>query len=497
MRIDRRPLMLLTLAALLVACKGSDDPPASTHLSVAELKDPETCKSCHPIHYREWKASMHAYASDDPVFLAMNELGHQETNGELGQFCVKCHAPLAVADGLTDGSPESLAALPEHMKGVSCYFCHNVKEVSGDNNSQVTLANDTVMRGNIVDAVEPAVHGVATSKYMGRFNPESSQLCGGCHDIVNDHGVHLERTYAEYKESIFAHAGTPSFLSCASCHMPNREGLAARDPNSPVGTRDVHSHLWPGVDTAVTDWPDRDLYEAAVTCALDGAVRLVEASSADPLDITYLVETMAGHKMPSGASQDRRLWVEMVAYEGDNTLCSLGAVPDDVPVAGFRDPIACDSSSSGEQSFPLFRDRIFDMDGQETHMFWRASPSEASDSGYIGNAMPAATQVNADGTPILHTVDLHFSPPLGADRVTIRMRMRPMDYDVLDELIEAGTLDPAVRSEIRTYTLATTSVEFNLDSNGAWQPTLTPERESDCYEVFFCPFDPEAPGCAP
>ena len=39
---------------------------------------------------------MHAYAAEDPVFLAMNARGQRETKGALGDFCVKCHAPMAV-----------------------------------------------------------------------------------------------------------------------------------------------------------------------------------------------------------------------------------------------------------------------------------------------------------------------------------------------------------------------------------------------------------------
>ena len=54
---------------------------------------------------------MHAYAADDPVFVAMNQRGQRETAGALGDFCVKCHAPVAVHDGLTtDGL--NLATLP-------------------------------------------------------------------------------------------------------------------------------------------------------------------------------------------------------------------------------------------------------------------------------------------------------------------------------------------------------------------------------------------------
>ena len=81
-----RPLLLIALAGL-VACGGDDVLPK------AELMDPATCAQCHPKHHREWASSMHAYAADDPVFLAMNKLGQEETGGALGDFCVRCHAP--------------------------------------------------------------------------------------------------------------------------------------------------------------------------------------------------------------------------------------------------------------------------------------------------------------------------------------------------------------------------------------------------------------------
>ena len=73
---------------------------------------------------------MHAYAAEDPVFLAMNARGQRETNGALGDFCVKCHAPLAVELGLTtDGL--NLGEIPPHLAGVTCFFCHTVESVEG------------------------------------------------------------------------------------------------------------------------------------------------------------------------------------------------------------------------------------------------------------------------------------------------------------------------------------------------------------------------------
>ena len=127
-----------------------EEPTPVKTLSIEELQDPKSCKACHQQHYEEWSASMHAYASEDPVFLAMNKRGQRETNGELGSFCVQCHAPMALRTGATtDGL--NLETLPSHLQGVTCYFCHSVTGVEGTHNNPLTLADDGVMRGGITD----------------------------------------------------------------------------------------------------------------------------------------------------------------------------------------------------------------------------------------------------------------------------------------------------------------------------------------------------------
>src|SRR5258708_23827270 len=84
---------------------------------------------------------MHAYAAEDPVFLAMNKRGQRETNGALGDFCVKCHAPVAVQQKLTtDGL--NLAQVPAAAKGVTCLFCHSAASVDRTHNNPLTLPAD-------------------------------------------------------------------------------------------------------------------------------------------------------------------------------------------------------------------------------------------------------------------------------------------------------------------------------------------------------------------
>ena len=117
----------LVLAVLLVAC-------GDEKYSVEKLQDPETCKECHPKHYDQWSGSMHAYAADDPVFVAMNKRGQRDTNGELGDFCLTCHAPMALQLGTATGTNFDPAALTRETRGITCFFCHNVEQVTDDHN---------------------------------------------------------------------------------------------------------------------------------------------------------------------------------------------------------------------------------------------------------------------------------------------------------------------------------------------------------------------------
>ena len=116
-------------------------------LPIEQLEDPASCKECHPQHYAEWSGSMHAYASDDPVFVAMNRRGQREA--QLGTFCVQCHAPMAVALGLTDGTNFDPTTLPPKARGITCYFCHDVAKIVDDHNNGLELALDDNMRGGV------------------------------------------------------------------------------------------------------------------------------------------------------------------------------------------------------------------------------------------------------------------------------------------------------------------------------------------------------------
>ena len=92
----------ICFSSLTPAGCGGSAPDQLTH---DQLMDPLTVKTCHPAQFADWSGSMHAYATDDPVFQAMNQRASARQQ-RLGTFCLKCHAPLAVRTG-ADTAPTS------------------------------------------------------------------------------------------------------------------------------------------------------------------------------------------------------------------------------------------------------------------------------------------------------------------------------------------------------------------------------------------------------
>ncbi|HTB75047.1 MAG TPA: multiheme c-type cytochrome, partial [Polyangiaceae bacterium] len=208
-------LFALTVAAGAggagVGCGSSGSATPSTFLTRDEMIQPSKCATCHQSHFDDWTESMHAQAADDPVFIAMNKRGQRETNGTLGTFCVKCHAPMAVRDGkTTDGL--NLASLPTYYKGVTCFFCHTIDAVGADHdNASVDLSGDLVMRGEYSDPVANPAHASTYSTLHDDQQKASATMCGSCHDIDSPAGGHIERTFAEWSDSAFS---GPSGSTC-------------------------------------------------------------------------------------------------------------------------------------------------------------------------------------------------------------------------------------------------------------------------------------------
>jgi hypothetical protein len=430
----------LPLIALVVAC-GSDP---EYKLTREELLDPETCMECHPKQYAEWSGSMHAYAGDDPVFLAMNERGQEETNGELGDFCVNCHAPMAVRDGLTtDGL--NLGELPQHYKGITCFFCHTAASVEDDHNNPIVLAEDLTMRGRYDDAISNGMHRTAYSPLHDSRQLESSTMCGSCHDIVTPAGVHLERTFKEYRDSVFSEAVGIN-ISCSTCHMFSERDVIADFDGAPL--RDRFEHTFAGIDTALTPWPEKDAQLAAIDRDMKNAInpRLCITPAGGGVEIEYTLDNVnAGHAWPSGAAADRRAWAEVRAWVGDQVVFETGVVDANTSVV---DVAAVDTN------LWQIRDYLFGEGGEPVHMFWDVRSVDSQ-------LLPPAVTTDMTDPRFIHSVSRTFAAQGQIpDRVSAKLFIRPLGYDVIADLVGTGHLEPSIRDEIQTFEVSGAALEW-------------------------------------
>src|SRR5262245_9974625 len=100
-------------------------PPARLSLLEASLH-PESCGTCHPAQFADWRESLHAASSGPGVAGQLVEMRESDPSSAHG--CLACHAPLAeqgpfVAAGREPpADPTYDAALAG--KGVPCAGCH-------------------------------------------------------------------------------------------------------------------------------------------------------------------------------------------------------------------------------------------------------------------------------------------------------------------------------------------------------------------------------------
>jgi hypothetical protein len=453
--------LLAALGGLAVAACGSSDTPDDSTPDIAKLQNPETCKKCHADHYDEWSGSMHAYASIDPVFRAMNARGQKETNGELGEFCVKCHAPLAFELGMTKNGTD-LDKVDAAYQGVTCYFCHQVTDVQGAHNNPLIIAKDATMRGGYENPTKNEAHHSAYSSLHDSNQPGSAKLCGACHDIsVPAHfsgapqDVDLERTFAEWQTSVFA-TSSPQ-LTCGGCHFKKISGIPiANYPG--VRSRPIrHGHMFPAVDVALTDFPNKDEQRAAVQDLLSTSLRVQICFQPQIGQKVWLQfeNVSVAHDLPSGATQDRRLWAEVHVYDNPtgqpyHEVLSLGVVPPGTSVTDLVE---------AQPNVILYRDEGLDKDGNPADMFWQIAsekkyPTNSGIDAIRGTIGVALTSDLTDPRWHKNREVLTPSPldvPFGTSHVTVTFHMQPIGRDVLDDLVNGGYLDASIRDAMPTF----------------------------------------------
>ena len=441
---------LFVAAACSEPVRDTPAPPAESHLTGPE----DQCASCHPQHVEEWRSSAHAYAMRDPVFTAMVDLGQRETKGELGDFCVKCHSPLGFLTGETkvrfegDGGtyvqPTRGLSKPS-MDGVSCVACHSITQVNTAANADFELATDGVRRATIMDPEESSAH---ESEYSALHS--KSEMCGSCHVVVNPNRVALERTHIEWVQSIFA-----GMKSCQDCHMPTRTGVAA------VGhrKRTVHEHAFVGVDVSLlpsNEFPGYDEQRENTRVLLEQSATLSAKAAPENKRLMLEIRNLAGHALPSGATADRQMWVELIVTdEAGNVVLESGTLDEngDLRVA---DPHRTTRPGTDPHLMLYGQEMQFDpklVDPSSTE------PVRTVDFLWEPNA--EVSHLIPPSVTDRPSFDLAELPP-GSYKAELRLLFRSFPPHLLRRLEEVAGLDPAVRDRVPMVEMARATVSFVL-----------------------------------
>ncbi len=329
-----RPSLIVVCFSIVCICCEKESttadeenviPQPQEFIALTDFRQAETCRPCHPVHYEEWKSSMHAYAMKDPVFHSgwEEEQAHRPETGE--QFCIQCHNPYSYVSGSEVDTANALIS-----EGIGCDLCHSMvavheQVITADNvaaSAEYFLNVESGMKfGQITDPVDNGFHG---SMGLSMFN--SSSMCLPCHNL-NIRELDAEITFTEWAGSGFAAMS----IECQTCHMADYQGYAA-DPaaNPGVPERTVHHHSMVGVDLdlskSLTDNPQGEAVVAMLQSAADLDVTGTPTVDNDTLHLSLTIQNLTGHSFPSGVSFARELWLELQVFDGSQVYFSSGVL---------------------------------------------------------------------------------------------------------------------------------------------------------------------------
>jgi hypothetical protein len=219
------------------------------------------CAQCHEDIYHEWSVSAHAYAAVSPMFHKFEQRLNDLSQGTVGYFCMRCHAPLATA--LCASRDEPLWNLPEVVReGITCIACHRVQYVYGKSNGERRIEP-----GNVFAPVFGGIGGDGVAETIHRkdhfkvktspdepgpgqnihaqgiyFEPlTKSEFCTPCHQVAVHPGIKLEVVWEQYRASPACKKG----IQCQDCHMGKVPGLPLGynvGPVAKIADKTVNDH---------------------------------------------------------------------------------------------------------------------------------------------------------------------------------------------------------------------------------------------------------------
>lgn len=356
----------------------------------------------------------------------------------------------------------------------------------------------------------------------------TSDLCGTCHDVSSpdtDQGplktlilengtttarpFPIERTYSEWQRSLFADLifrdglqnvapGTPALAkaqSCQTCHMPtSNDPLAQACTINEEGSRtgDLAVHTFVGANTWIPKiiksiyagatgfnrpddydrtiaWARAMLQSSATLATTVTAYTAPTAGTSGSITVRVRTTNLSGHKLPTGYSEGRRMWLNVKLFGANNALITesgaydsaTGVLTQDTQIKiyevlqGIWDatpPGVCRTESGGQKQFHFVLNNCVAKDNRIPPLGFR--PGTAADPNgdevrpvnytYPQTAAGSGTLVNYDDTLYTFVLPAGTSLPV---RVEANLRHQIASKEYVEFLRNQANAAPAVPAE--------------------------------------------------
>jgi len=331
------------------------------------------CGVCHKQIYNQWKGSLHAAAFTDPIWRALVALGSAETGGKIDKLCIGCHTPVGLVTGDVNNVERIFSEDTDLIStfGVQCDACHVMSESHGrktpfgePGNASFVMAPGKVKRGPYEDCDAMVHEGIWSSLHV------TSKICANCHQSFHSN-FPLERTYDEWKHSVYARAG----IQCQHCHMmPVEKAVEAARTLIPPEMTGPASELKPERTPFFPHWflganssmasqngfqnhAREIMHRLQTAAALEIEVSDAVVSPGQLLKVKVKVKNVAaGHNLPTSLTELRQMWLNVQALDKDGRVFyHSGSITD---------------SGAIEQGTKLFDACAVDKNGQRTIKPW-------------------------------------------------------------------------------------------------------------------------------
>src|SRR5690606_32554629 len=192
-----------------------------------------------------------------PMFHRFEDTINRLSQGTIGYFCMRCHAPVATTVGLR--RDQAIWDGPRVFReGVTCIACHRVEEqytkTNGERRIEPGGLQDPIVSTGDGKGVELAAHKYKEF-YKTKTDPNApgpgqlihtrtikfkqlgqSDYCMSCHQVAVQPGIKLEVVWDQYRASPAYKKG----VTCQDCHMgkiPGVDGGYSYGPAAVVNNR--------------------------------------------------------------------------------------------------------------------------------------------------------------------------------------------------------------------------------------------------------------------